>query len=87
MGFAAHLATLILLTSCAAVVTSQTAGVVNFTRTIFPAQDRQQQFDIALAELQDTVQPFSALRNPRESTVKVFFEACFWLGFWLIRHS
>lgn len=48
------------------------SAVVNFTNTVFTAPGHDQHAD--LQELQDTVEPFSALRNPEEGTVKVFFE-------------
>ena len=64
---------LLLLTLVTVAVAIHAGGsVVNFTHTVFVAAGHKQHAD--LQELQDTVEPFSALRNPVEGTVKVFFE-------------
>ena len=64
---------LLLLAACLVpkIVLAQMA-VVNFTQTVYLAPTTEVQEE--LRELQETVEPFSALRNPVDHTVKVFFE-------------
>ena len=67
---------LLLLTLASSAAAAHAGGsVIDFTQTVFVAAGHKQHAD--LQELQDTVEPFSALRNPVEGTVKVFFEVSF----------
>ena len=43
---------------------------INFTQTVYTSTDADEETQ----ELQETVEPFSALRNPEENNVKLFFE-------------
>ena len=66
---------LLLLTLAGCAAAAHAGSVIDFTQTVFVAAGHKQHAD--LQELQDTVEPFSALRNPVEGTVKVFFEVSF----------
>ena len=69
---ARHLPLLLLAACLVPEFVSAQLAVVNFTQTVYTAPTTALQEE--LRELQDTVEPFSALRNPVDHTVKVFFE-------------